>query len=271
MSQRKIDLVVGVTTLMMCALLSLIVAIITSNAVATLLTSFLVIMLGALVDLRLSSNQLISRASLPVAATYENFRKDKCELFRTLAIEKYDEFEQFLRNMQEDRIEESDVGRVMHILEFLYAKADMVGAISATSYGEIDEWLDKDSWVNSIHLQMQNSAHLRGVHVERIFIAENTRKLDAVCRLHESHFVSVKIVDPRDVSPELIHRTGNALVFYDRHEGALDKITFYRDQDHVEEISNTFEHLRDLASSRPMDLSAPKGTQPAPRKVQDRN
>ncbi|MGD0703014.1 MAG: hypothetical protein ABSA02_24405 [Trebonia sp.] len=263
MSQRKTDIFVALVTLSLCLALSLIVAAITSNSVAALLTGFFVLMLGIFIDLRLSSNQLLNEANIPLVGEYQRFREDKCELFRTMAIEKYEEVENFFRNLRENRIEESDPDQIMHILEFLFAKADIVGSIAATSYGELDEWLEETSWVNSIYLQMQTSAHLRGVAVERIFIEADTASgnLDAVCRLHVQHFIDVKTVRSVDISPDLIPRSGNALVFYDHHgnpvyaaqaahhEGKLEKIVFFRDQDHVNEINDTYMHIRALAAS----------------------
>jgi hypothetical protein len=261
MSRRKTDVIVGLVTVIVGLVLSLIVGIVTANPVATVLTSFLVVIVGVLVDIRLSTSQLLSEVNPPLIGLFEQFRNDKCELFRTMATEKYDEIGAFFRNLQEDRIEESDPAQIMHILEFLFAKANVVQSIAATSYGEMDEWLEQTSWITSIYLRMQMSAHLRGVKVERIFLdsKRSSNKLGDVCRLHLGYFVDIKTVDPVGIAPELLHRVGNALVFFDRHrnpvyaaradhhEGKLEKITFYRDQYHIHQINDNFNRIRELA------------------------
>jgi hypothetical protein len=262
MSNAKRHTIVGIITISMCLIFSLIVGIVTSNAVAVVLTSFLTAFLGVLVDIRVSYSDLITNIDPTLTTTYERFRNDKSALFRQVAADKYHETELFFRNLIEGRIEVSDRSKIMEILEFLFVQDAEIKFIVATSYGELDEWVATKSWMTNEQLRLHLRAHQRGVSVERIFLTESTLEdqlLRSACLRQTEHFVTALIGDPRRMSPEMLHRVGNASVYLDRHHnpvyavradhhnGSLDKVTYYRDQDHVRRIWDGYCHLRQLA------------------------
>jgi hypothetical protein len=95
LSRRRIDLVIALSTLLVGLVLSIIVGVITSNPSATVLTGFLTVFLGILVDLRIANNELVERVNPPMVSSYEQFKNDGCPLFQKVAIEKYEELEVF--------------------------------------------------------------------------------------------------------------------------------------------------------------------------------
>jgi hypothetical protein len=137
-----------------------------------------------------------------------------------------------------------------------------VKSIVATSYGELDEWVTSKSWFTTEHLRLHLQAHHRGVSVERIFLTHvpmNDGVLRAACKQQAEHFVNVLVGDPGRMPPEMLHRVGNASVYLNRrgtpiyavradhHNGNLDKVVYYRDQDHVQRIWDGYNRLRQLA------------------------
>jgi hypothetical protein len=262
MPQRRTHIIVGLATLVVCLLLSLIVGVVTSNAVAVVLTSFLTAFLGIMVDLRMSYNDLLHRLSPARITNYERLQNDNSPLFRKMAIEKYRETENFFQNLLEGRIEESDPSRIIRIIEFLLTQDNEVRSISAISYGELDEWVTERSWFTTEHLRLHIQAHDRGVSVERIFLthlAMDNKLLRDACRQQAEHFVTVRVGDPGRMPPEMLHRAGNAVIYFDRdgdpiyavradhHNGKLDKVTYYRDREHVQPIWEACKHIRALA------------------------
>ena len=216
-----------------------------------------------MVDLRLSYDDVLHKLGTTRVTNYERLQNDRDPLFRKLAIEKHSEAENFFQGLLEDRIEESDPSRIIKIMEFLFTQDNEVRSIAATSYGELEEWVTEKSWFTIEHLRLHIKAHDRGVSVERIFLTRSPmgdKLLNDACREQAEHFVTVLVGNPGRMPPEMLNRVGNAAVYFDRdgnpiyavradhHNGRLDKVTYYRDREHVQRIWDAYKHIRSLAT-----------------------
>ena len=96
--------------------------------------------------------------------------QSKCDVVRTLAESKYVDTRVFYEDLSKGRIPLTDETDVYQILDLLFCDIPVVKVIHATSYGELDEWRDGDSWWVKSYIRTQAVALKQRKHVTRIFI-----------------------------------------------------------------------------------------------------
>lgn len=109
----------------------------------------------------------------------------------------------------------------------------MIKEICATSFGELNEWRNRDSWRAKGYAKMHELAVQQGKRLKRNFILrpdEQTGAADDVLRANVSARISVKIAAQQSVSPQDFNQANNCLIFYDRHKKPIYCIQAMHDQ-----------------------------------------
>lgn len=219
------------------------------------ITGFGFALIGLVIDLNL---KLASIPTIlpPLITSYSTITKDKGDLFRLAATQKYQETERFFNSLLQDRLELKDLTRVYDLLKFLYGELDSVKKICAVSSREWPEWQAEESWWPQAYFKLHDQAYRRGIFIERIFLFdsedEKSKQL-GVLNANIEHHVNVYTMPRNVVSDVDLNLTSNCLIFFDHRDrplyglsashdkfGRFYQATFYRDPDCLQHLADAY-------------------------------
>ncbi len=265
MSFNKTDLVIALITVVIGLILSIIVGVTTHDPVATVLTGFGSVIVGLFIDLRINQYEIAHQPENPLLTNYTKVSNSNCPLFKKVAMDKQSEIDTFYANLAHDIIEVDSLHRVYELLKFLFCDLQSIKEIYATSYGEMSEWRDVDSWWGGNYLSIHDVAHKRGAKITRIIIVHSDEEKESVHDVLDAnvaHKVIVKTALARRISSSDLERVGNCLIFLNgkkelvycllanhNSKGDFVKALIYRDQEHMMPILEAYKRIETISTS----------------------
>ena len=209
-------------------------------------------------------SQDAQNGGFPVVNAYSNLQDDPCPLFKKAAEDKYNEANAFFLDLLHDRIEIYSMEKVAEILEFLFCEVTEIKKIYAVSHGEFDEWRDTGWWMRN-YLRIHDLAVERGVEIKRIFILETEKQIKSeedIFDKNKQQGVEILTALKQRISVQDLHEAGNCLIFCKssnepiyslqaKHsgDGGLEKITIFRDYQHITQLVEAFKRIEANANS----------------------
>lgn len=268
MRKIAISIAVGIIGLALSIFVGVYSESITEGVFLGSFSALAVFVIGMLVDIRLNQARLPADPDLLVAS-YAKLKNGPCELARVISESKYKELSAFFGELQTGRITLTDLNSVFAVLRPLFCDIRTIKEIYATSFGELTEWTETESWWAKNYMSMNAEAIKRGVKIKRIFILNDVNDLALgmpLFRRHLSNHVAVRTALRQTVSGPDFNMASNCLLFYDDghkaiyclqaihgSDGGFVSAFLYSDSEHVKSMLDAYRRIETV--SQPVALS----------------